>query len=97
MFYIRPMNSRPILYVKSGCPWCHDALSFFQRSGLDLEVKDVTRDGEAMKRMREISGQSLTPTFEYKDFIVADFSVNEFEAAVKKRPEIGQELKLKTN
>lgn len=89
------MKSRPILYIKSGCPWCTDALSYFSSENVDVEVKDVLRDAEAMERMKKISGQSLTPTLEYGDFLVPDFSVDEFVAAVKKRPDVQKELGLK--
>lgn len=89
------MKSRPILYIKSGCPWCEDALSYFSRQGVDLEVRDVLQDDTAMKRMKEISGQSLTPTFEYDNFTVADFGVDEFVSALKKRPELQDELGIK--
>ena len=92
MFYTPPMKSRPILYIKSGCPWCDDALAYFSRHNVPLDIRDVRSDPEAMKRMREISGQSLTPTFEYDDFMVADFSVNEFASALNARPEIREKL-----
>lgn len=86
--------SLPVLYIKSGCPWCTDALNYFAKAGLNLDVKDVRKDPAAMKRMQSISGQSLTPTFEYGDFMVADFSVDEFKAALKPRQDIAAELKL---
>lgn len=89
------MKSRPILYIKDGCPWCREALSYFSREGIELDVKDLNNDQEAMKRMREISGQSLTPTLEYGDFIVADFSVDEFTTAVNARPDVREQLGIK--
>lgn len=79
---------KPILYVKSGCPWCEEALIFFESHGIDLEIHDVRRDQAAMKRMIAISGQTLTPTFEYEDFVVADFSVDEFRAELEQVPEV---------
>ncbi len=90
------MKSRPVLYIKSGCPWCAEALDYFEREKLALDVRNVLSDEDARKRMQEISGQSLTPTFEYGDFVVADFSVDEFRAALDKRPDIRQELGLGT-
>lgn len=88
------MESKPILYIKSGCPWCTDALDYFAQNGVEVAVKDVSREREAMQRMIEISRQSLTPTFEYGDFIVPDFSVSEFKQAVGARPEIKEKLGL---
>jgi len=42
--------------------------------------------------MVEISGQTLTPTFEYGEFIVADFSVDEFVQELEEFPEVMREL-----
>jgi glutaredoxin 3 len=89
------MKSRPILYIKTGCPWCRKALSYFQRQGVELDVKDILQDQAAASRMKQISGQTLTPTLEYGDFMVADFGVDEFVAASKKRPDVRDELGLK--
>ncbi|WP_309384480.1 glutaredoxin family protein [Cerasicoccus frondis] len=85
---------KPILYIKPGCPWCNEALSYFQQHGVDLDVRDVTRSRSNMQRMIEISGQSLTPTFEYGDFVVADFSVDEFIDEVAEEPEVRRRLGL---
>ncbi len=87
----------PILYIKSGCPWCQEAEIFFQKHGVALEIRDVNRDAEAMNRMVEVSGQTLTPTFEYEDFVVADFSVDEFLAALREVPEVQAALGLGAN
>lgn len=84
----------PILYIKPGCPWCNDALAFFKQKGLQLTVKDVLSDANAMRRMRDISGQTKTPTLEYGDFVVADFDTGEFMAAVNKNPGVKAELGL---
>ncbi|MEM9026351.1 MAG: glutaredoxin family protein [Verrucomicrobiota bacterium] len=82
------------MYIKSGCPWCIEAEQFFKAKGVELEIKDVRSDGNARKRMESISGQSMTPTLEYGDFLVADFDTDEFMAAVKKRPDIKAALGL---
>ncbi|GHB94592.1 glutaredoxin family protein [Cerasicoccus arenae] len=85
---------KPIVYIKPGCPWCREALTYFQQHGVDLDVRDVIRSRSSMQRMIEVSGQSLTPTFEYGDFIVADFSVDEFIDQIAEVPEIRRELGL---
>lgn len=86
------MSRKPILYVKSGCPWCREALSFFSQHGVEVDVRDVLASAASMQRMVEISGQSLTPTFEYGDFVVADFSVDEFLDEIEQVPEIKKKL-----
>lgn len=87
-------STKPILYIKSGCPWCREAENFLQGKALSYEVKDVLIDPEAGQRMKRITNQTLTPSFEYKDFVVADFSVEEFLAALKSNPKVASELNL---
>lgn len=82
----------PILYIKPGCPWCREALAFFSQHGVEVEVRDVLASKAAMQRMIEVSGQTLTPTFEFGDFMVADFSVEEFTDELQHVPEIKQAL-----
>ena len=88
------MSNIPILYIKPGCPWCNEALAFFGQHGVEVDVKDVLSNRGAMQRMVEISSQSLTPTFEYNDFVVADFSTDEFISELEQRPDIKTELGL---
>ena len=88
------MSTNPILYIKPGCPWCNEAQAFFGQHGVAVDVKDVLSNRGAMKRMFEVSSQSLTPTFEFKDFVVADFSTNEFIDALEQRPDIKTDLGL---
>ena len=88
------MDSKPILYIKSGCPWCNDALSFFACHGIELDVRDVRTSPDDMQRMVRLTNQSKTPTFEYGPFVVADFSVNEFQAALERAPGVKRELGL---
>lgn len=82
----------PTLYIKPGCPWCREASSFFSQHGVEVEIRDVSASRQSMNRMVEISGQGLTPTFEYGEFVVADFSVDEFLDALEQVPEIKQQL-----
>lgn len=85
-------NDRPILYIKRGCPWCREALAFFSQHGVEVDVKDVTASHASMQRMVEVSGQSLAPTFEFGEFVVADFSVDELLSELEQVPEIKKAL-----
>ena len=85
---------KPILYIKPECPWCREALGYFQQHGIDVDVRDVTISKSNMQRMIEISGQSLTPTFEYRDFVCADFSVDEFVDQISEAPEVRRAIGL---
>lgn len=87
-------NHRPILYVKRGCPWCREASAFFSTHGVEVDIRVVGEDRAALQRMIEVSGQASTPTFEWEDFVVADFSVDEFLAELDERPDIRRRLGL---
>ena len=87
----------PMLYVKSGCPWCREALSFFNAQGVALDVGDVNASAKDMDAMVAVSGQTKAPTFEYEDFIVADFDVDEFLAELNEFPAIRQKLGIGDN
>jgi arsenate reductase-like glutaredoxin family protein len=85
-------NNSPILYIKPGCPWCREALSFFSQHGVEVTVRDVLADQRSMQRMIEISGQTMTPTMEFGEFVVADFSVEELLDELEQVPEIKKQL-----
>ena len=86
------MRKVPILYIKEGCPWCREAIAYLQQHGVDYEIRDVRLSKQNMNRMLEVSHQTKTPTLEYEDFVVADFSVDEFIDALAEHPEIRREL-----
>ena len=86
------MEIIPVLYIKEGCPWCSEALSFFGDLGIKLELKDVNQNIQDMHRLIEVSGQSLTPTFVYGDFVVVDFSIDEFQEQLNQAPQIKKQL-----
>ena len=85
-------NNTPIIYIKPGCPWCREALSFLSQHGVPVEVRDVTASKQNLQRMLEVSGQSMTPTFEFGEFVVSDFSVEEFLDALAQAPETRKRL-----
>jgi glutaredoxin len=66
-----------IIYVKSHCPWCVEALAWLDARGYRYEVREVLQDPEAFAHMREISGQSLTPTMEVDGKVLADFDTGQ--------------------
>jgi glutaredoxin len=89
---IMSKKTTPILYIKSSCPWCREALSFFNNQGVELDIRDVQDSAKDMDAMVAVSGQTKTPTFEYEDFVVADFSVDEFLAELSEFPEVRHKL-----
>jgi glutaredoxin 3 len=67
----------PVLYVKSGCPWCIDVTAFMAKHGIAHREKNVSLDAEAMAEMRRLSGQSKAPVLDWHGTILADFGVDE--------------------
>lgn len=87
------MNT-PILYIKNGCPWCDEALSYFRANNIRLETREVRSNKVFMEQMVKVSGQTKTPTFVLGDFIVADFDIGEFKVALQQAPAIQAQLGL---
>jgi len=74
------------LYVKVWCPWCIDAEAWLTQKGFAYEQVDVLADPAAYARMREISGQSSTPTLELPDGdVLEDFDVGQLERFLRAR------------
>ena len=93
-----PILAKPKLYINPGCPWCEEALKYFKNQGVDLDLRNVSLDPKEMSAMINVSGQTCAPTFEFVDFIVADFSVEEFVTELNKFPEVQIKLGMgKTN
>ena len=87
-------ETKPILYVKTGCPWCTEAISYFNSQGIELEIRNVSQNSDFMNAMVALSGQTKAPTFEFGEFSVADFSVDEFLAELNAFPEIRKKIGL---
>jgi phage repressor protein C with HTH and peptisase S24 domain len=45
-----------------------------------------------MNELLKVSGQSMTPTLQNGDFVVADFDIQEFEDAMSKNPQEAAKL-----
>lgn len=84
--------SKPILYIKQGCPWCIDALSYFSKIGLNLDVVDVINNPSKMEDLLSCSGQNKTPTLKNGGFVVADFDINEFKQSMIENPNEAKKL-----
>ena len=78
-----------VLYIKPWCPWCIAAVEWMEKRGMAFQKVDVLSDAVAFARMREISGQSLTPTLEMEDGdVLADFDVGQLEGFLRGRNEL---------
>ncbi|HYP17691.1 MAG TPA: glutaredoxin family protein [Opitutus sp.] len=78
-------DNLPILYVKTGCPWCHQAIEFLSEHGIGYREKDVSADAAAMREMQQKSGQSKAPTLDWNGKILADFDVDQLVPFLQKQ------------
>ena len=69
--------SLPILYVKTGCPWCNEVTAYLNQKRIEVETVFVSGNPDAMSEMVELSGQSKTPTMNWHGKVLADFGVEE--------------------
>jgi glutaredoxin 3 len=75
---------RPTIYVKSGCPWCEEALEFLDAHKLAYDKIVVSGDKEAFDEMVKLSGQTKAPTMDWDGEVLADFGAAELEVFLKK-------------
>jgi glutaredoxin 3 len=76
--------SLPILYIKTGCPWCVEVTDYLDRKNIEVETKVVSNDRSAMQEMVDLSGQSKAPTLDWHGKVLADFGVDELIPFLKK-------------
>lgn len=75
----------PILYVKTGCPWCEEVIEFLSEHGIGYREKNVSQDPAALDEMRKKSGQTKAPTLDWHGKILADFGVTELKPFLQKQ------------
>ena len=78
-------NDLPILYVKTGCPWCHEVIEFLNSHGVGYREQNVSEQVEAMQEMQKKSGQTRAPTLDWNGKILADFGVDELVPFLRKQ------------
>lgn len=86
--------SKPILYYKPTCGWCHEAMDFFKKHRIELELRDIAANPKYRAELENVSGQGFVPTLKMGDFIVKDFGVDELLVALDKNPSAKKELGL---
>lgn len=76
----------PILYVKTGCPYCKAAIDYLDGNQIAYEKVDVRGSDSKMKKLQELSGQTKTPTLDWNGDVLPDFGVEELEKFLKDHP-----------
>ncbi len=75
----------PILYVKTGCPWCDEVTDYLDAKKIVYRQVVVSGNREAMQAMIDLSGQSKAPTLDWDGEVLADFGVDELVPFLKAR------------
>jgi glutaredoxin len=74
------MNTKRVrLFIKPYCGWCHQAMAWLDRRGVQYEKLDVIGDRAAWVEMERLSGQTLAPVIEVDGKVLANFGVTELE------------------
>jgi glutaredoxin len=67
------------LFIKSGCPWCDEAIDWLAHRRISHETLDVLRDAAARREMHDLTGQTKAPSIDVDGHILADFGADELE------------------
>jgi len=73
----------PILYVKSGCPYCKAATDYLDGNKITYEKVEVRGSDSKMTKLQELSGQTKTPTLDWDGDVLSDFGVEDLEEFLK--------------
>jgi glutaredoxin len=76
--------SQPILYVKTGCPWCDEVIDYLNDNRIPYQTVVVSGNRAAMQEMVALSGQSKAPTLDWHGQLLADFGVDELIPFLRK-------------
>lgn len=72
-------DSLPVLYVKTGCPWCTEVIAFLDAQRIGYQTKNVTQDAQMFAEMEQMSGQTSAPVLDWHGKLLADFGVDELK------------------
>ncbi len=74
-----------IIYTKTGCPWCIDALDFLNKNNIPFEEREVRNNPQYMQELEQKSGQTKAPTIDLDGEILADTDAQAIEEFLKQR------------
>lgn len=49
------------LYIMPGCPYCRKVLGYPQRRGVEIPLRDITRDPDARATLARVGGKIQVP------------------------------------
>ncbi|MBU6390420.1 glutathione S-transferase N-terminal domain-containing protein [Patescibacteria group bacterium] len=72
-----------IIYTKTGCPWCREALEFLRKRDVEFEEREVLGNPQFFLELQKKSGQTKTPTIDLGGAILADTDAAAIEIFLK--------------
>jgi glutaredoxin len=72
-----------IIYTKTGCPWCAEALQFLDKNSVAYEEREVRSNTVFFEELKTKSGQEKTPTLDLDGTILADTDAEAIEIFLK--------------
>lgn len=75
----------PILYIKRGCSHCKTAMDYLDKWNIEYQVIDVRGETSRMQTLKNLSGQTKTPTLDWDGAVLADFGIAELEPFLRER------------
>ncbi|MDB6168283.1 MAG: glutaredoxin [Verrucomicrobia bacterium] len=79
------MKTEPVLYVKTGCPWCLEVQEYLTKHGIRYQEKNVSQDSSAFSDMQRRSGQTKAPVLDWDGKLLADFGVDELKPFLRQQ------------
>lgn len=55
------MDTTYELYVRYTCPYCVKVLDFMEKNGIELPLRDISADAEALQTLRTKGGKQQVP------------------------------------
>ncbi len=77
------MNTKPILYSANWCAYCHAAKQYFDKLGVEYEVRDIESDQKFAAESVEKSGQMGIPVIDIAGTIIVGFDRPKIDASLK--------------
>ena len=71
------------IYTTPTCNYCVQAKEYFTERGIEFETFDVTKDGDALKEMKSVSGGARSvPVIAIDDKVIIGFDRGAIEKAL---------------
>ncbi|HEY4511697.1 MAG TPA: glutaredoxin family protein [Candidatus Paceibacterota bacterium] len=74
-----------IIYTKTGCRWCKDALQYLKKENISFEEREVLGNKVFFEELVTKSGQTKTPTLDIDGYILADSDADEIAAYLQSK------------